>query len=147
MQQFRDEIDVAGMERVLQRLDGMVGLVAVVRRPVVQLREQAGTLALEIGDQVRAEQRVDAVALVVADPGDERHVVLELVEQLTRVVTTGQDGGERDRQRVGDADGPQEVEGDGREPRQDLVDQVVRDGVVVGREVGEEGGGIAGFAQ
>jgi hypothetical protein len=73
--------------------------------------------------------------------------VFQGVEDLAGVRAAGQRRGERRRQRITDAHRAQQVQHLGRQPREDLPDQVVGDGAAVAGEVGEEPVGIVGLAQ
>ena len=147
-EQLRDPRVVVGLPSVRQGPRGP----AARREPVGGRRVQAddlfGMAAPQVEQQMRAQERVDAVrGAALAEAPRERGLPLQRRQHLTGVRAAGQRDGETGGELVADADGPQHLGGAGRQGRQDLPDQVVGDGLAVAREVGEEAVDVARLAQ
>jgi len=118
-------------------------------RALVQRHHDLGVAPPQVGQQVRAQERLDDVArLPGARAADEPGLALQRVEHLTGVGRVAEGGGERRRHRGADAHPVEDLPRLRRERAQDLLDEVVRHGPVradqVVDEVGRRRGGERG---
>ena len=145
-QQRSDEHGVACPLGMAQRMDRFVLLEPPPGRNSLKVPVLLRPLPGQIGDQIGAEQRVDAVV-----PGsralDQRHLQTHPVEQPPGIRPAGQLGTESRRQGRADADHPEEALHLGTQPVEDLDREVLGDRALVPREVGEEGGRVIAASQ
>ena len=145
VQQLRQQRGVAAAGGVVQGVDRLILACPPVGRGGVQLGGPGGSLALQVGGQVGAQEFLDAVGVaVVSGGGQQRGLVGEPVEQAPGVFPAGQLGGQPGRDGVADADHSQELPDVVRERGEDLPDQVVGDRAVVAGELVEERVAVGG---
>jgi hypothetical protein len=148
LHQVRRTVDVAGSQRVQDRvLDQVVGL-GPAAGPQVQHRDLLGLLALQAGPQDVGEQVVVAVPLPPVVQGDDEEVgALERRQHVAAVGAAGDGVAQRAREPVEDSGVQQEPADRVGLVLQDLLDQVVHDVPVVAGEPGDEPRGVLTSAE
>ena len=112
----------------------------------VQLGRPPRAPALQVGEQMRAQQLLNLVGLArPARRRDQGGLPLEPIEDTAGLLPFRQRGGEPDRHQVTDADHAQELLRGLRQPGQDLPNQIVGHRAVVSGEVGEERLAVGGL--
>ena len=145
VEQFGEQCGVVAVGGVVQGVDRLVLVCPPVGGGGVQVGGPGGSLAVQVGDQVGAQEFLDAVGVaVLSGGGQQRGVVGEPVEQAAGVFPAGQLGGQPGGDGVADADHSQELLDVVGQRGEDLSGQVVGDRAVVAGELVEERVAVGG---